>query len=105
MFLDDWPLKADKDWSPLVPDISSVVVCSGSPRWFARLKRREIHALITYNLQRAVEGAVSSAINAARQSTLGIEGRDLPVEIVTPATLPAYEKKREAWLRGERVGD
>ena len=105
VFLDDWPLKADKDWSPLVPDISSVVVCSGSPRWFARLKRREIHALITYNLQRAVEGAVSSAINAARQSTLGIEGRDLPVEIVTPGTLPAYEKKREAWLRGERAGD
>jgi len=105
VFLDDWPLKADKDWSPLVPDISSVVVCNGSPRWFGRLKRREIHALITYNLQRAVEGAIGTAINAARQSTLGIEGRDLPVEIVTPSTLPVFEKKREAWLRGQRAGE
>jgi len=104
LFLDEWPLISDKVWMPLVPETSNVVVCGASPRWFGRLKRREIHALIAYDLQQAVEGAVQAAVHLTRRNNPGLQGRDIPVEIITLENIGSLERRREAWLKGMRAG-
>ncbi len=104
LFLDEWPLISDKVWKPLVPTTSRVVVCGASPRWFGRLKRHEIHALIGYDLQQAVEGAIQTAVHVVRRANMGQQGRDLPVEIITLENVKAFERRREAWLAGRAAG-
>lgn len=104
LFLDEWPLISDKVWKPLVPTTSRVVVCGASPRWFGRLKRHEIHALIGYDLQQAVEGAVKTAVNVVRRANMGQNGRDMPVEVITLENIKAFERRRDEWLAGRAAG-
>lgn len=104
LFLDEWPLVSDKVWKPLVPETSNVVVCGMSPRWFGRLKRREIHALIGYDLQQAVESGLQTAVHVARRDEFGQKGRDLPVEVFTMENIKTLERRRKLWEKGERAG-
>lgn len=104
LFLDEWPLLSDKVWMPLVPATSRVVVCGASPRWFGRLRRHEIHALIGYDMQQAVEGAIQTAIYVVRRNALGQRGRDLPAEVITLENIGSFERRRNEWLAGRKAG-
>ena len=104
LFLDESPLLSDKVWMPLVPSTSRVVVCGASSRWFGRLRRHEIHTLIGYDIQQAVEGAIQTAIYVVRRNTMGQRGRDLPAEIITLENIDSFERRRAAWLTGRRAG-
>lgn len=104
LFLDEWPLISDKVWMPLVPSTSRVVVCGASPRWFGRLRRHEIHTMIGYDLQQAVEGAVQTAVYVVRRNALGQRGRDLPAEVITLENIESFERRWKAWSEGRRAG-
>lgn len=104
LFLDESPLLSDKVWNPLVPSTSRVVVCGASPRWFGRLRRHEIHTLVGYDVQQAVEGAIKTAIYVVRRDAVGQGGRVLPAEVISLENIDAFERRRAAWLTGRAAG-
>ena len=64
----------------------------------------EIHALIGYDLQQAVEGGLQTAVHVARRDEFGQKGRDLPVEVFTMENIKTLERRRKLWEKGERAG-
>jgi ABC-type sugar transport system substrate-binding protein len=102
VFLDDWPLRALAGNEPLLPSGATFVLCHGSPRYFERLGKGEVQAMIGYDYQMAVHEGLLAVLREAEDRTRGYSSViDVPPEIITADELPEYEARWKRWRRGE----
>jgi hypothetical protein len=79
-----------------------MVLCNGSPKYFARVRSGEITAMITFNYLDAVENGFRAALRLATGDSL--ESAYLiasPTETVTIRELDAYESRWKDWQAGK----
>lgn len=97
VFLDDWPLRGLADDARLVPPNCKVVVCDGSPAYFDRLRRGELHALIGHDFGSVVEKVIFATVRAAHGVDIEVIGETLPPEIITIRNLDVPGGHAERW--------
>jgi ABC-type sugar transport system substrate-binding protein len=94
VFLEDWPLRAAGAEERLVPTDCRVVLCNGSPRYFAALQDGRISALVTYDYAKSAYEAISVAASLARDNAAVVtQHRGVDVEIVTASDLADLERR------------
>lgn len=102
VFLEDWPMRTLQRNDRIVPLGCGVVLCNGSPRYFDRLRNGQIQAIVTYDYQQALEQAlIATASLGEGQLPDRNKMYIVPMEIITTANIDSFEKRWEAWRRGE----
>lgn len=102
VLLEDWPLRMLRPTDRLLPLGCGMVLCNGSPKYFARVRSGEITAMITFNYLDAVENGFRAALRLATGDSL--ESAYLiasPTETVTIRELDAYESRWKDWQAGK----
>lgn len=100
VLLNDWPMAALGAKEPLAPVGMSVVLVATSHRYLADLKSGRLHALVTYDVQEAVRGALLSAVQWLNQKEdVRQVDRYTPVETVTVLTLDQHESRWQRWMQ------
>ncbi len=97
VLLGDWPFRALPDAERLLGPDDRIVLCHVGLKYLPRLRRTDLAALVTADLARAAEQAVSLAIQwtdpkAVPEQTIVT----IPVEVVTPENLADYERRFSA---------
>lgn len=104
--LNDWPMAALGPKEPLAPVGMSVVLVATSHRYLADLKAGRIHALVTYDVQEAVRGALISAVQWLNQKEdVRQVDRYAPVETVTGLTLDQHDSRWQSWMKGDSTSE
>jgi len=100
VLLGDWPFRALPDSERLLSPDDRIVLCHIGFKYLPRLRRTDLAALVTADLARAAEQAVSLAIQwTAPQAVPEQTVITVPVEVVTPENLPEFERRLSAASR------
>lgn len=101
VLLEDWPLRALRPSDRLLPLGIGMVLCNGSPKYFARMRSGEVSAMITFDYLDAVENGFRAALRLAegdsRESAPIVAS---PTEIITIRELDDYERRWKGWQQG-----
>lgn len=101
VFLEDWALQHLRAGRRLLPLGCAMVLCNGSPKYFERVRKGEIRALVTFDLYRAVQDALQTASILAEGTTSQMTKIiATPTEIITDKELDGYARRWEAWQQG-----
>lgn len=101
VLLEDWPLRALRPSDRLLPLGIGMVLCNGSPKYFARMRSGEISAMVTFDYLDAVENGFRAALRLAAAD--GVEPASIiasPTETVTVRELDEYERRWKGWQQG-----
>ena len=98
VMLDDWALRTASENERILPLGCGIVLCNGSPKYFARLRDGQILAMIAYDFRRAVDEALFAAMRVGDMAGKPEDGSfDCRVEIITIRELHAYEERWRQW--------
>lgn len=104
--LGEWPLAALSPAETIAPEGMAVVLISASHRRLVDLKAGRLHALVTYDIQDAVRGALLSAVQWLNQKEdVRQVDRYAPVRTVTGVNLAEHEAQWRTWMTNVSVGE
>ena len=102
VLLEDWPLRALPPSDRLLPLGCGMVLCNGSPKYFARMRSGEITAMVAFDYLDAVGNGFRAALRLATAENL--ESASIiasPTETITVRELDGYQRRWKAWQQGE----
>lgn len=101
VLLEDWPLRTLRPADRLLPLGIRMVLCNGSPKYFARMRSGEITAIVTFDYLDAVENGFRAALRLSVGE--GVESASIvasPTETITIRELNGYERRWQDWQEG-----
>ncbi len=104
--LGEWPLAALGAAEPIAPVGMAVVMISSSYRRLDDLRGGRIHAVVTFDIQEAVRGAMLSAVQWLNQKEdVRQVDRFTTVETITGLNLAEYEAKWQSLMTEMNAGE
>jgi ABC-type sugar transport system substrate-binding protein len=97
--LDDWPLRVTPDGDRLLPLGVTMVLPSFDSAHWDRLQSGQIQAIVTYDVQKAIDRALMTALSCANGDNVMRQSL-IPAEIITELELSDLQDRWALWRKG-----